>query len=291
MLNIEEDIGGKTLEGENKKVIKISLKTTIVLAIILILIMIGTTYTYIKFANKTINEENKNNSENNTNAEKNILNKEQIEKNEQELYGNAQEALKEFQEAQNKEEELLKEVEKLTEQIEEPKETATDKEDVAFEEHFMEGIAISYPNNWHAHREAGYYQISNIDDFNCAVMIHQAKEFIEKPVPEGDLLGKYGSLYYYLYKFVNDGFDEADYITDYLESLVFFDDISNLAIEGTHIENEFWGIISYTNSSGDGLSMYCEKNGWIYAIDVVGINNNNREIINKIINSIMVADG
>ena len=207
MLNSEEYIGGKILEEENKKVIKISLKTAIVAAVIFILIIIGATYAYIKLVNKTIDEEN------NTNTEKNIINninKEQLDKNEQESYDNAQEALKKFQEAQNKEEELLKEVEKLTQQIEE----TTDKEEVVFEEHFMEGITISYPNNWHAHRDAGYYQISNVDDFNCAVMIHQAKEFVDRPVPEGDLLGKYGSLYYYLYKFVNDGFDEADYIKE-----------------------------------------------------------------------------
>lgn len=64
-----------------------------------------------------------------------------------------------------------------------------------------------------------------------------------------------------------------------------------MRLEGRDINGQSWWIISYSNSSGDGLSLYCEKNEWLYSIDIAGINDNNREIINKIVDSIQIAEG
>lgn len=289
-------------EKKEKKQIKITLEVAIFIAILVIAIIISAV---LIIMNKNKNDQSKLTSNNTENKIENIIEENQVETNivnntveskvddiKQELPKDKQEVIKEAQKNEEKEKETIKEEEKLPQQIEKPNETEKQQDTELFEAHFIEGITISYPNNWYAHRDAGYYEISNIEDDNFRVMIYKEKRFIDYPVPEGDIIGsRYGSLYYYLYKFVNDGLNEANYITDYLEELVLLGNVSNLGIEGRAIWNEFWGIISYTTLSGDGLSMYCEKNGWLYAIDIIGISDSNKDNVDKMVNSIMLAEG
>lgn len=225
-----------------KKVIKISLTTTIIIAIIVMCLTITATYAFFRLTNKTIHEENKNNlvdnieediaidTQNNElkdNLIENNLNtikQQEQEKLEQELYEAAKKASEETEYMREKQEQSRKEIDEFIEnmlQTQEPNETTIEKpeKNIIYEEHFLEGITISYPSNWHAHRDEDYFEIYNVDD-TCLINLYIGESYVKWPVPEGEVYGnKYGSLYFYLDQFVREGINEPSYYSDYMEQV------------------------------------------------------------------------